>query len=160
LQAPGWLGVGEKLDVKWGTDQTEAAMTGGTIYQNTNILYPSFTLCQGSFVPAVSGVYYIGWHAYSVADLDYIAIDDISIHNTPFTWTGNSGTDWNNPGNWNLGSVPGMEDKVIIPNTTNLPIIGNGTDPLTVSVFEVVLETGAVITVTHNATLNVMNTNP
>jgi hypothetical protein len=83
VKAPGYLGVGESMDVFYGTSPTVAGMTSGTIYTNNNMLFTSFTSVQGTFTPTVTGIYYIGWHANSVADLDYIAVDNVSIYETP-----------------------------------------------------------------------------
>jgi PKD repeat protein len=35
---------------------------------------------------------------------------------TPGLWTGNESTDWNNPGNWHNGLVPGATIAVLIPS--------------------------------------------
>ncbi|MBS4062744.1 MAG: DUF4623 domain-containing protein, partial [Bacteroidetes bacterium] len=83
VKAPGWAGTGEKLAVKWGFEPNAAAMTGGTIYENTNMLFPQYVNVSETFVPATTGVYYFGWHAFTPADVDYIAVDDISIIQTP-----------------------------------------------------------------------------
>lgn len=96
VQAPGWNGTGESMEVKWGTSASVAGMTGGTIYSNSNMLFASFTYAFGSFTPATTGTYYIGWHANSVADLDFIAVDNVSINETPAC---------NTPYNLNASSV-------------------------------------------------------
>jgi hypothetical protein len=83
MKAPGWSGTGESLEVKWGSFQSASGMTGGTIYSDTDIQFQTFTQVKGSFEPTVTGIYYIGWHANSMADLDYIAIDNIIIEPTP-----------------------------------------------------------------------------
>jgi hypothetical protein len=83
VEAPGWDVYPEALEVKWGTDASVAGMTGGTIFTDANMFISTFTLKSGSFTPVTSGTYYIGWHAFSEADVDYIAVDDISILATP-----------------------------------------------------------------------------
>ncbi len=40
-----------------------------------------------------------------------------------FTWTGSANTDWSNPGNWDLGAVPGVLDDVVVVPITNQPIL-------------------------------------
>ncbi|MBI4353002.1 MAG: hypothetical protein HY593_03655 [Candidatus Omnitrophica bacterium] len=40
-----------------------------------------------------------------------------------FTWTGLLSTNWGDPGNWDLNSLPGPEDSVIIPDVTNDPVL-------------------------------------
>lgn len=42
-----------------------------------------------------------------------------------FTWTGAISTDWNTAGNWNSNIVPGTQDDVYIPLTTNKPLVNN-----------------------------------
>ena len=37
-------------------------------------------------------------------------------------WTGAESTDWSNGGNWTLG-VPGIKSEVIVPSTTNNPVL-------------------------------------
>jgi len=137
VQAPGWAGVGESMEVLVGTSPTVGGMTSGTIYTNSNMQFTSFTGITGTFTPTVTGTYYVGWHANSVADLDYIAVDNISIYETPacalptsltatnvtinsadLGWTG--GTLWNveiglpgfTPGN-------GEEEDGVIGTTSN-----------------------------------------
>ena len=38
-----------------------------------------WTEINTSFTPPATGTYYFGWHAYSQADVFYIAIDDVTI---------------------------------------------------------------------------------
>ncbi len=40
-----------------------------------------------------------------------------------FTWTGSVSTDWSTPGNWDVGTVPGVIDNVIIALTGNQPVL-------------------------------------
>ena len=42
----------------------------------------------------------------------------------PGTWTGASGTDWNNSGNWSCATIPTTTTDVTIPSGGNQPIIG------------------------------------
>lgn len=75
-----WQGIAfpEKMKVAMGTAQTSTALTqlivdlgtiNNTTYQNSKTI----------FTVPTTGVYYIGWHAYSDADQFFIALDDISI---------------------------------------------------------------------------------
>ena len=80
LSAPGWEGVAEALKVHWATEPTPAAMISNPpLYDNNNILQWEWTTETMSFIPPSTGTYYFGWHAYSAADLHYIAVDDITI---------------------------------------------------------------------------------
>ncbi len=46
------------------------------------------------------------------------------------TWNGSMNTNWNNPSNWSTNQVPTNTDDIIIPNTTNKPIIRVSTNAL------------------------------
>jgi len=63
-----------------------------------------------------------------------INIDDIEVFSSdiapPGTWTGNVGTDWNNPLNWAYNQVPTPSTNVIIPNVanTNFPVLSTSAE--------------------------------
>ncbi|MDD2871019.1 MAG: prepilin-type N-terminal cleavage/methylation domain-containing protein [Candidatus Gracilibacteria bacterium] len=63
--------------------------------------------------------------------------------------SGNISTDWNTPGNWITGSVPGISDNVIINGGTNQPIINLSSGDLTIGS----LSLGE----TNNSTLSLSN---
>jgi len=74
----------ERLKVAMGTSPTVAAMetaNGGTLIAD----YPSINDKQAhsvvdiAFTPATTGVYYLGFNAYSVADQFRLYLDDISV---------------------------------------------------------------------------------
>lgn len=72
----------ESMEVKYGSSPTAASMsdlvvdyasiTGATLLQSTT-----------DFVPSTTGVYYFGFHAYSITDQWNLFVDDISIETTP-----------------------------------------------------------------------------
>ena len=68
----------EKLEVKYGTAKNVAAMTN-QIFNNTNINNANYALGEAYISPTVSGVYYVGWHSYSAANMYYLFVDDISV---------------------------------------------------------------------------------
>ncbi|GAA4010130.1 hypothetical protein GCM10022408_22960 [Hymenobacter fastidiosus] len=78
--------IPERLEVKYGTSATPAAMTT-TVFQNanlTNIVYATTVggTSAGQVAPislAANGTVYLGFHAYSIADQFYVAVDDINI---------------------------------------------------------------------------------
>lgn len=54
-----------------------------------------------------------------------MADPSITVHQTTFTWTGNSSTDWETNTNWSGDVVPSSGDDIRIPNgLTNYPVIG------------------------------------
>ncbi|HRX69278.1 MAG TPA: T9SS type A sorting domain-containing protein, partial [Tenuifilaceae bacterium] len=69
----------EKLEVMWGTSNSSASMTLGQIFDNSNITSTTYIQGQAIITPTSNGVYYIGWHGYSLADKYYLYIDDISV---------------------------------------------------------------------------------
>jgi trimeric autotransporter adhesin len=75
--------------------------------------------------------------------------------NTPtgtLTWTGTFGTDWSQACNWSPASVPAVGNDVVIPNTTNDPIIGVSTNAVAKSVE---VQSGALLTIAANGTITV-----
>jgi hypothetical protein len=90
---------------------------------------------------------------------DYgICIDDVSVEPVPFIWTGMLSAEWNNPGNWDRGAVPGPLNYVIIPtdpaSEPNIfPSVANG---ITATCYYMTLGTGAVVNVAQGGILNVL----
>lgn len=80
VKAPGAGAVPEKLKLHWGTSPSVASFTANAaIYDNPNMMMASWTEVFADFTATGTGNVYFGWHAYSAADVDYIAIDDVSI---------------------------------------------------------------------------------
>ncbi len=67
------------------------------------------------------------------------------------TWTGAVDTDWNTPCNWSPSSVPTATNDVVIPNTTNKPIINTAAVAQSVAV-----QAEAILTIntTRSLTIN------
>lgn len=42
-----------------------------------------------------------------------------------YTWTGNTSNAWNTASNWDTGYIPATDCKIIIPSTTNKPVISD-----------------------------------
>jgi len=89
----------EGLEVKIGLGATVASQTT-TLFTNTNITNTSYLITAPgngagqvrSFTPPVTGIYYLGFHATSVANQFYIYVDDINVTSSPsaITATANS----------------------------------------------------------------------
>ena len=80
VKAPGYGGVPEKLKVHWGTAPTVASLTANTaIYADPNMLIADWTEVVINYTATTTGNIYFGWHAYSALDIDYLAVDDITI---------------------------------------------------------------------------------
>lgn len=72
----------EKVKVAYGSSPASSAMTN-TIADHGNITGGSVTNTFTDFTPSATGVYYIGFQAYSLADMNQIYVDDINIDVTP-----------------------------------------------------------------------------
>lgn len=76
----------EKLEVKYGTTASVSGMTSSAIFSNTNIataLADPYADALVTFTVPSTGVYYIGFHAFSVADQGYLYVDDIVVQLPP-----------------------------------------------------------------------------
>lgn len=76
---PTWV---ENLEVKYGTSPNVAGMTTGTLFTKTGIesnIDSPFETASVTFTPPSTGVYYLGFHAFSDADQAFLYIDDISV---------------------------------------------------------------------------------
>lgn len=76
------VGYQEKMRVAAGTSATSTAMTS-PIADNTSIPQGSSSLETVYFTPTTSEVYYIGFNAYSDADMSYLYLDDILVDVLP-----------------------------------------------------------------------------
>lgn len=72
----------ENLRVRLGNSQDVAGMNV-TLLDLLNINNTAFEVASVDFTPVSSGVYYIGFHGFSIADQSFIAIDDISVTVSP-----------------------------------------------------------------------------
>ncbi|QXU49309.1 fibronectin type III domain-containing protein [Chryseobacterium sp. D764] len=72
----------EKVKVAYGSSATSAAMTN-TLADHANITGGTATNTFVDFTPNATGVYYFGFQAYSLADMNQIYVDDINIDVTP-----------------------------------------------------------------------------
>ncbi|HHZ14697.1 MAG TPA: choice-of-anchor D domain-containing protein [Candidatus Cloacimonetes bacterium] len=76
----GWSGVPEALKVHWATSPSPDLMLANpALWDNEGAQYIDWTEETFTFTPSVRGIYYLGWHAYSAANLNFIALDDITI---------------------------------------------------------------------------------
>ena len=62
-------------------------------------------------------------------------------------WTGNLSTDWNVPGNWSCGFIPGSTTPVQIPDVPNKPVLSAGA---VATVNNLVIDLGSSLTITGN----------
>ncbi len=119
----------EKLAVDWGNLPASTAMSGTSIFDNSNVSNTSWFIGTGTFTPTTTETYYIGFHGYSDADQFNLYVDDIKVVEVvaTATWTGASGSDWDTTGNWNPG-LPSSTSVVTIPTgLTNYPTVNSAT---------------------------------
>ncbi|GAA4032390.1 hypothetical protein GCM10022409_15800 [Hymenobacter glaciei] len=81
-------GLSERLEVKYGAAATPAGQTT-TLYTNNNITANTYQLANNTSTPAVAditaanGTVYVGFHAISLANQGFLAIDDLTIGASP-----------------------------------------------------------------------------
>lgn len=73
----------ERFEVKIGNAASAAAMGATALYNNTNAASSTVITETIDFTPPSSGVYFIGFHCYSLADQDFLSIDDITVDLSP-----------------------------------------------------------------------------
>jgi hypothetical protein len=78
-----------------------------------------------------------------------------NVFATQITWTGATNRDWNIASNWSPATVPTVTDEAVIDNSSNEPVIHNGTSEVKL----ISLNTNAILTVSSGATLNVRGNN-
>ncbi|MEI9945644.1 MAG: choice-of-anchor J domain-containing protein [Chitinophagaceae bacterium] len=144
------LNFPEKLEVKYGTVASATTMTAGTLFSNTNIstAYANpFDSVRVDFTPTASGVYYIGFHAFSDPDEFAMFIDDISVKVTPLVDAGATG----------LTAIPTCPAATGVMQATirnyNLTTLNFATYPVTVTATMSGASTGSVNTVVNTGTL-------
>jgi hypothetical protein len=73
----------EKLEVKYGMGANAASMLSAAIFSNVDIRNAVYKKAVIDFVPSQSGVYNMGFHAFSDALRNYVYVDDIKVEETP-----------------------------------------------------------------------------
>jgi len=75
----------EKLEVKYGNSPSTTGMTSGNLFSNQSIYLNNVVYKKGTGIitPALTGIYYVGWHCISDPDMYNLYIDDISIKTVP-----------------------------------------------------------------------------
>lgn len=72
----------EKLEVKYGTGNTVSSMTN-FLFSDTNIVFTYYNVSESDFTPSTTGVYFIGFHAMSLANQYDLYVDDILVDYAP-----------------------------------------------------------------------------
>ncbi len=72
----------ESMEVKYGSSPSASSMSD-LVVDYSSITGATLSQSTTDFVPTTTGVYYLGFHAYSIADQWNLHLDDISIDLTP-----------------------------------------------------------------------------
>jgi len=85
---------------------------------------------------------------------DYYTIEVIRVSSSTnqITWNGSVSTDWNNPSNWTPNLIPLPCLDIIIPDTTNQPMITSGIT----NIKDLEINSGSNLEIPVGATLNVI----
>ncbi len=74
----------ENLEVKWGNAASVAGMTSAAIFTGTNLTNTTYLQTTTSAIaPSTTGIYYVGFRAFSVANMYDINIDDVTFEIIP-----------------------------------------------------------------------------
>ncbi|MDZ7633090.1 MAG: hypothetical protein U5L72_01035 [Bacteroidales bacterium] len=114
----------------------------GTFTSTPGLVFVNSATGQVDLSASTSGVYTVTNTA--TIPLCGTVAETASITVSGQIWTGNNGTDWNNPGNWSCGFVPFQTTSVQIPDVANDPVINIG---ITGGVTNLIMETGSSLTV-------------
>lgn len=71
----------EKMEVKWGSLPSAAAMSG-QIFYNDNITNDTYIRFEANITPPMDGDYFVGFHAFSDPIQFVLLIDDIKVSQT------------------------------------------------------------------------------
>ena len=93
----GYGSVCEKLQLKIGTSPTVVGLTT-LLFETANQDYYNITI-TAEFIPATTGDFYIGWHACSPPNGNYMMIDNVLVEEV-------SGNDLENISNYPFSQVP------------------------------------------------------
>ncbi len=154
----------EKMDVWWGGANTSAAMTNGPIFTDAAIANTTMKEAIATFTPGSSGIYYVGFHGYSDANMRCLAVDDVTIYDTAdstWQWQGGASNDWGANANWEGDTVPGSLDTVKIPVVTeaplaNPPLVGSYSEPSYGPVTNLTVDPGATLELATTNSLKVL----
>jgi len=149
----------EKMEVKWGSAASSGGMSNGPIFDDPAITNTAMKEALATFTPGSSGVYYVGFHGYSAADMFYLVVDDVTVYNTAdstWQWQGGASTDWGANANWEGSIVPGLLDTVEIPVVADAPLAN---PPIIGSYSETSYGPVANLTVDAGATLELASAN-
>ena len=128
--------------IKW----YEGAGTTGTVVGTT----PVVNVCPAATTIYTAEITYSLCNGATLKEVDQTTVT-VSANKT---WNGTSGTNWNTAANWTPSGVPVATEGILIPNTTNKPIISGGTVAVACSVN---IQSGGLLTVNAANSITVTN---
>ncbi|MDR7212677.1 discoidin domain-containing protein, partial [Flavobacterium piscis] len=134
-----------------GTITISAPLGAGFTYSIDGVTYTNTT---GEFTAVPIGTYNVR-AKNSAGCISTATSIDVNSAVTK-TWTGASGTNWNDASNWNPNGVPIATNCVVIPNMPNKPILSGTNASFYANTLQV--DANAIVTVQPTNTLSVMNT--
>ncbi len=134
-------------DDSWNNSGDQCVYVGtGTSVTVTNINeYDDYTVKVFEFNNAGTKEYY----------KDHVATNNPNTFYGNCTWDGSSGTGWTTADNWAGSNIPGSNNRVTIPSTTNAPEITSNTtvDQLTIEAGGELTVSSGTLTVTGDVTI-------
>lgn len=153
----------ESLAVDWGSMPSSTSMSGSPIFDHANFTHTTMKEAIATFTPPANGIYYVGFHGYSDADMYYLILDDVTIYDSSdstWNWSGATDTNWYVGSNWEGGIVPGELDTVNIPSApANQPEMAATSGEVSYGrVNNLTIENGASLALATNHNLKVEGT--
>ncbi len=149
---PNWSSVNEAwrfvpsgtsiASIKW----YEGAGTTGPVVGTT----PVINVCPAATTTYTAEITYTLCNGSTIKEVDQTLVT-VSANKT---WNGSSGTNWNTAANWTPSGVPTATEGIVIPNTTNKPIVSGGTAAVACSIN---IQNGGLLTINPANTITVTN---
>ncbi|MFZ1658743.1 MAG: choice-of-anchor J domain-containing protein, partial [Flavobacteriales bacterium] len=140
----GTTGYDERLEVKYGTTATAAGMSTLVFDHGTFQTTGGTATKTASFTVPTTGVYYLGWHCYSLYDQNSLYVDDILVDVSPALDMGATALATPAPGCYGAAETV----SVTVTNHGSQPI-NFATNPVTVTT-----NVTGITTATLSATVN------
>jgi hypothetical protein len=128
--------------IKW----YQGAGTTGPVVGTT----PVINVCPSATTTYTAEITYTLCNGSTIKESDQTVV----TVNSNKTWTGTTNTNWTTASNWSPASIPVATESVLIPNTTNKPIVTGGANALACSL---TIQNGGSLTINPANTITVTN---
>ncbi len=120
----------------------------GTFSSTSGLVFISTATGQVNLSASTSGTYTVTNTIAPVGGCSVVTATNTITISSSMEWTGTVSSDWNLPGNWSCGYVPGPASIVQIPVTaTNMPVLTPGA---TASVNNLTIDPGSSLIISDN----------